>query len=535
MKRLLSLASVSLIFLPTFATAVITPEQESKRLGQILKPIPDEIWKSVAGERASEKYSVLNGDTLFDISKRLFGDAKYWPKIWAINNKEIGNPHRILPGMMIAFLPGTGSALPSVDVEGNLSDASEGLTTESSGSPQSRSKSGRSEEWRDLPQQPWEIIRLQLPPEIDPQGFDRRSKISFKTTTDFELESIVTSEILEPIGSILGALANSNDLDQGSYIFIRSENNIQVGETYSITEAPFVLNPKGVREGYSYRSLGKVKVTGVRDGVYLGLITNARSPIGRSAFLMPVPPKARLGNPIPGPSPIEAVLHFDTRFSTQFVNQFRQVFIDQGSEDGIQSGMIFRAYETKDPTNQNTIAPDKFLPMTDVMVVQVSPRFSSGILLTTPNPVPNKTRVTLLTDVSDVGKAWKPGSSPEIDELEKLDPGSGLRSDEERELIQLERHKEKTETPEEIPAPTSTPEDNLDEGTVPTVPTEPTPEATPTPTPTATPEPAITPEPAPEIPVDIPPPPPPPSGEELPPPPDVDAGAVEFPPPPELE
>src|SRR4051794_1212948 len=68
------------------APAGPSPEKESIFLAKHLKPILDEDWKNIAGPRIVEKYSIVQGDTLFDISKRLFGDAKYWPKIWAINN-----------------------------------------------------------------------------------------------------------------------------------------------------------------------------------------------------------------------------------------------------------------------------------------------------------------------------------------------------------------------------------------------------------------------------------------------------------------
>ncbi|HAR44383.1 MAG TPA: hypothetical protein DCS07_17430 [Bdellovibrionales bacterium] len=544
MKKLLSLASVTLALIPAAGVAKITPEQEAKRLGQILKPIPDEVWMTAAGERVSEKYSVTSGDTLFDISKRLFGDPKYWPKVWAINNNTIANPHQIKPGMMIAFMPGTSSSLPSVGMaegdEGFRSDAYGGLGSGSAESqattPDGSPRKKRSDEWKRLPQQPWELIRLQLPPEIDPQGFDRRSKITFKTITDFELESVVTSDALDPVGYIRGSLTEATEIFQGSLVFIEAEANIHVGEVYSLTEDPFILNRQGARQGYAYSSVGKVVVTGVQDGVFIGNIINARSPIGRQTFLMPVPPKAKLIDPIPGPSQMEAVIHFDTRFSTQYASQYRQVFVDLGSEDGVQAGMIFRAYETKDPVNGKKVAPEGFVPLADMMVVQVSPRFSSGILLSTPNLVADKTPVTLLTDVSDVGKAWKPKSAPESDELEKLDPGSELGAEEEKELIQLERHQDEPSPSETSAAPETGDDDPV---ALPPPPEEDSGmSAGPVPTAPET-EPAITPD----VPSDLPPPPPPelsPDGsdgiETLPPPPTTsDAGAVEFPPPPELE
>ena len=105
-------AAGSLIFaaaFPAFASTPVNPEQETLEIAKHLKPIPDEQWKNIAGDKISEKYEIAKGDTLYDISKRLFGDSKYWPKIWALNNGKILNPHLILPGHTINFVPGTGN------------------------------------------------------------------------------------------------------------------------------------------------------------------------------------------------------------------------------------------------------------------------------------------------------------------------------------------------------------------------------------------------------------------------------------------
>src|SRR4051794_6658949 len=69
-----------------------SPEEETLALSKKLKPIPDEEWKAITGDRAQQNYAIVRGDTLYTVSKRLFGDGKYWPKIWALNNQSITNP-----------------------------------------------------------------------------------------------------------------------------------------------------------------------------------------------------------------------------------------------------------------------------------------------------------------------------------------------------------------------------------------------------------------------------------------------------------
>ncbi len=69
------------------------------------KPVED--WGFIL-ERADVKqfYRVQRGDTLYDISKTLFGDPKFWSKIWSMNS-NVTNPHIIEKGDIIYFTGGT--------------------------------------------------------------------------------------------------------------------------------------------------------------------------------------------------------------------------------------------------------------------------------------------------------------------------------------------------------------------------------------------------------------------------------------------
>lgn len=47
---------------------------------------------------AEQTYTVVKGDSLSKIAKRVYGDAKQWRKIYEANKDQIKNPDLIHPG-----------------------------------------------------------------------------------------------------------------------------------------------------------------------------------------------------------------------------------------------------------------------------------------------------------------------------------------------------------------------------------------------------------------------------------------------------
>ena len=70
-------------------------------------------WTGVVGNK--DVYLVQENDTLWDISKVLFGDSSYWPKLWSAN-PAITNPHLIQPNDSLGFIYGTEGAPPSLSI-----------------------------------------------------------------------------------------------------------------------------------------------------------------------------------------------------------------------------------------------------------------------------------------------------------------------------------------------------------------------------------------------------------------------------------
>lgn len=82
-----------------------------------LSPTSETEWAKVTGGQSANEYVVQSGDTLYDISRVLFGDSQFWPKLWAVNRDNIFNPHIIKPGLVLYFYAGSATQVPTLSLD----------------------------------------------------------------------------------------------------------------------------------------------------------------------------------------------------------------------------------------------------------------------------------------------------------------------------------------------------------------------------------------------------------------------------------
>ncbi len=471
------------------ASAPLTVEERISRIAEQFKPIPDAEWSTIAGPKSAETYETVKGDTLYGISKRLFSDAKYWPKIWALNNSAILNPHRIKPGVKIAFLPGSGSSLPAVAIqpaeaptattasEAPASPANPPETAPAGSAPSpnpsqspapesSAGSPGPSAEWKNLPRQRWEVAGKKTSKEEIDQSLEVSRQTMLYLDRSINPSLLITEEKLEPLGEITGSREQGLYLTDDKSAFIEAEKSLTVDGTYTVLAAnPIKIeHRRSDRSAYGYPVLGKVQIEGVRDGIYLGKIKGSRAPITRGAFIFADIPTMQIPTPIPAEKAVTGVVIPNPQTNGAITAQHHEVLIDRGTADGVKPGMVFRVHRHFDPFTGKKLTEADFLIEADILILTVSEEHSLGIVTQSHVPIDGGDEAILLTDISDVNFKlpqirFKGGGTELENELDKLDQegAGGLKKEEKKELEQLEEWKKNppestSETPPNTPA-----------------------------------------------------------------------------------
>ncbi len=514
---LISLAAALWVSNPAFAVPTESPELETLRIAKNLRPISDEAWKQIAGEQITGKYDISRGDTLYDISKRLFGDSRYWPKIWAMNNGAILNPHLIRPGNRIAFMPGTGSSLPSVSIEsgdGNVvsktPEHGATLTDADRNDPSIPKLPPRSQEWRMLPEQSWEATRIEAEQaakkEIAVMG--SLDKVHTLSPTR-ELSLFAASQPIPYLGEIVSSPSMTTYLKVGDQFLIHGlSDEMKPGETYAIVHEPLLIenNPKR-RQGYGYHVDGEIQIIGVQSGLWIGVIKQGRGLIDRGSKLIAPLPRIKQVEPIPAPAVQEGLFYVDKTSTSFMAGQHGFGFVNLGSEDGLQEGMVFETFQTQDMSNGKRLDFPELFHVADMQVVQVSERYSTVQIIYGATEVYDGLPVRLVTDLSRLRKYGAlPSNSNELPPPAPADSGNTPPA------------------PEPEPSSTDSPVQTIDEEPPsPVAELSPSPAPSPAPTPSASPSsaPSAVPSPAPEatssaVDEKQAPPPPPPAPAETP-------------------
>jgi hypothetical protein len=265
---------------------------------------------SGAGDRETFTYTVQKGDTLWDISDRLYRDPWVWPKVWQWN-PTITNPHWIYPGTELKLyyqVPGT-TTLAVVPREA-LPTAAAAVVASPSPPP--------------------------LPPRVPTLVFKEIDQVGFITPFRPQGE-----------GLVLGEMHDKGLIGQGDEIFLQLKPPRQsaVGDRYYVfNTSDLIRHPITNQDvGYLNTPMGAVEITEVAPDHAKARVLTSYNVISKGDILIPYRKRAEEIVLQDGTEPKEGrivVAKDETRLSGD-----RQiVFIDLGADNGVQAGNRFEVY-----------------------------------------------------------------------------------------------------------------------------------------------------------------------------------------------
>ncbi len=238
----------------------------------------------------------------------------------------------------------------------------------------SPSHRARATEWQNLPPQSWEVKKSVTSSDDVRAGVDLRSVAVPKLKIYESSNYIIHPRKIQAFGKIIGSPSDFETLSTNELVTIQATDDIQLGETYSVvSDEPLqLLNRSAKRGGSVYPVLGKVKVTGMQENLYIGTILSLQRPLRRGCLLTIGPPKSTTPALIPGPHPVRASIMLDPQGFSQFLSPNTEIFLNRGSEDGVQPGMVFRVYQKEDPRTHKPYSASSFVIDADLLVTQVT-------------------------------------------------------------------------------------------------------------------------------------------------------------------
>ncbi len=87
------------------STPVVEPSSASSDSVQETPAAPRQVTRAETAPAAPTTYVVQKGDTLEKIAKKVYGDAKRWPRIYKANKVLLKNANRVYPGQRLTIPP----------------------------------------------------------------------------------------------------------------------------------------------------------------------------------------------------------------------------------------------------------------------------------------------------------------------------------------------------------------------------------------------------------------------------------------------
>ncbi len=319
-------------------------------------------WVQAAPELRSdhpERYTVVKGDTLWDISGRFLNNPWYWPEIWHVN-PQVKNPHLIYPGDRLALVYIDGKPRVTKVASSDVVKLSPQIRSEAIDTP--------------IPTIPLDAIS------------------SFLTET-----RIVSPEELNGAPYVLEGEDGRIITGAGDRIYARGDKPADKVGIFRRTKE-FVDPETGEFLGLEARSIGSGNVTAENGEVLTLQLTKSNQEIRIGDRLLTGENRAISTSFVPSSpdSQVEGQMMAVDGGVSQ-IGQFDVVAINRGERDGLEAGNVMSVLKSgnrvRDPVTGETIElPSERAGL--MMVFQAYEKMSYGLVLQATRPLSVGDKVT---------------------------------------------------------------------------------------------------------------------------------------------
>jgi hypothetical protein len=312
---------------------------------------------------APDKYVVVRGDTLWDISGRFLKSPWRWPEIWQMNREQIANPHLIYPGDIV-YLDRSGPQ-PRLRLGRAVDSASAG-----------GERTGRVEPMVRATPLPRDSV-----PTVNPAAIEV-----------FLNRPLVVDEAgLKNHPRIVATQDGRVYLSRGDLAYARGLVDPSVTTWHVYRPARPLLDPATrLPLGWEAMYIGSAQVVRQGDPATLRIIENNEE-IGVGDRLMPAPPPEAVPRLAPrAPSaPVSARIVSVYRGVDQ-VGRLNVVALSAGSEQGLEVGHVLSVQRTGaailDPETKEPLRlPNE--PIGQLLVFRVFDRIAYGLVVSASQPI----------------------------------------------------------------------------------------------------------------------------------------------------
>jgi len=304
-------------------------------------------------------YVVMPGDTLWEISQRVLGNAEAWPRLWSIND-DITNPHWIYPGNRLIFKMAPMPAAMKAQVATIDPPTQKPYTV-----------------------QPVQYVDVETSCGPDVR-FDTDDGATRLTAPGF----LANKDELEVYGKVYKANVPNVHLAEGNQLYLHLDDPDQFGcgDVLSI----FRLVEKRVRHphnprvsfGSLYEVVGEVRLVHQHGDVHVAHVRDSWSEINRGDLVGPAVPVALQVDVGPPMGDLDGTILTNLSKESSMLTSHDTIFLDRGKADGVRVGDTFFVIAQQDPA-EGSVSWDGTLPPRVIgrtVVVRVGEYASTAVI-----------------------------------------------------------------------------------------------------------------------------------------------------------